>query len=153
MPLFLRRGAEPVDGGAQPLDGLVPAHHAGQVHAAAGGALLARQGDAQGVQQPAVLVLHPLGQSLAGVEQAILNYICLLGWSPKGEYAEQEIFSLPELVRIWDPAGISKSPAIFDPLKLRAINAEYIRRLSPEEFRRKAEPWIDSAVHCPGSHG
>ena len=81
--------------------------------------------------------------------QAILNYICLLGWSPKGEYAEQEIFSLPELVRIWDPAGISKSPAIFDPLKLRAINAEYIRRLSPEEFRRKAEPWIDSAVHCP----
>ena len=81
--------------------------------------------------------------------QAILNYICLLGWSPKGEYAEREIFTLPELVEIWDPAGISKSPAIFDPLKLRAINAEYIRRLSPEEFRRKAEPWIDSAVHCP----
>ena len=79
----------------------------------------------------------------------LLNYICLLGWSPKGEYAEQEIFTLPELVRIWDPAGISKSPAIFDPLKLRAINAEYIRRLSPEEFRQKADPWIDSAVHCP----
>ncbi len=81
--------------------------------------------------------------------QAILNYICLLGWSPKGEYAEQEIFTLPELVKIWDPAGISKSPAIFDPLKLRAINAEYIRRLSPEEFRAKADSWIDSAVHCP----
>ncbi len=81
--------------------------------------------------------------------QAILNYICLLGWSPRGEYAEQEIFTLPELVKIWDPAGISKSPAIFDPLKLRAINAEYIRRLSPEEFRAKADPWIDSAVHFP----
>ena len=81
--------------------------------------------------------------------QAILNYICLLGWSPKGEYAEQEIFTLPELVKIWDPVGISKSPAIFDPLKLRAINAEYIRRLSPEEFRAKADSWIDSAVHCP----
>ena len=40
-------------------------------------------------------------------------------------------------------------PAIFDPLKLRAINAEYIRRLSPEEFQKKAEPWIDSAVHSP----
>ena len=63
--------------------------------------------------------------------EAILNYICLLGWSPKGEYAEQEIFSLADLVRIWTPDGISKSPAIFDPLKLRAINAEYIRRLSP----------------------
>ena len=80
---------------------------------------------------------------------AILNYICLLGWSPKGEYAEQEIFSLPELVKIWSPDGISKSPAIFDPLKLRAINAEYIRRLSPEEFQKKAEPWIDQAVHTP----
>ena len=55
--------------------------------------------------------------------EAVLNYICLLGWSPKGEYAEQEIFSLPELVKIWSPDGISKSPAIFDPLKLRAINA------------------------------
>ena len=81
--------------------------------------------------------------------EAVLNYICLLGWSPKGEYAEQEIFSLPELVKIWSPDGISKSPAIFDPLKLRAINAEYIRRLSPEEFQKKAEPWIDSAVHTP----
>ena len=81
--------------------------------------------------------------------EAILNYICLLGWSPKGEYAEQEIFSLDELVKIWSPDGISKSPAIFDPLKLRAINAEYIRRLSPEEFQKKAEPWIDQAVHTP----
>ena len=81
--------------------------------------------------------------------EAILNYICLLGWSPRGEYAEQEIFSLPELVKIWTPEGISKSPAIFDPLKLRAINAEYIRRLSPEAFLAKAEPWIDEAVHTP----
>ena len=79
--------------------------------------------------------------------EAVLNYICLLGWSPRGEYAEQEIFSLADLVKIWTPDGISKSPAIFDPLKLRAINAEYIRRLSPEEFQKKAEPWIDSAVH------
>lgn len=79
---------------------------------------------------------------------AIMNYICLLGWSPKGEYAEQEIFSLDELKSIWEPGGLSKSPAIFDMLKLRAINAEYIRRLSPEEFLQKAEPWIDSAVHC-----
>ena len=80
---------------------------------------------------------------------AILNYICLLGWSPKGEYAEQEIFSLDELRKVWSPDGISKSPAIFDPLKLRAINAEYIRRLSPEDFLAAAEPWIDQAVHAP----
>ena len=81
--------------------------------------------------------------------EAIMNYICLLGWSPRGEYAEQEIFTLDELKKVWEPSGISKSPAIFDPLKLRAINAEYIRRLSPEQFLAKAEPWIDSAVKRP----
>ena len=41
------------------------------------------------------------------LSEAVMNYICLLGWSPKGEYAEQEIFSLPELVKIWSPEGIS----------------------------------------------
>ena len=75
---------------------------------------------------------------------AVLNYILLLGWSPKGE---EEIFSLEEMVKIFDESGISKSPAIFDPLKLRALNAAYIRRLSPEEFRKMADPWIDQAVH------
>ncbi|MGN0984267.1 MAG: glutamate--tRNA ligase, partial [Gemmiger sp.] len=38
-------------------------------------------------------------------------------------------------------------PAIFDPLKLRAINAAYIRALPAAEFRRLADPFIDSAVH------
>ncbi|MFI3169253.1 MAG: glutamate--tRNA ligase [Faecalibacterium sp.] len=80
------------------------------------------------------------------LSQAILNYICLLGWSPRGEYAEQEIFSMEELIRVWDAAGISKSPAIFDPMKLRAINAAYIRNLSPDEFLQMAEPWINCAV-------
>ena len=77
---------------------------------------------------------------------AVLNYLLLLGWAPEGE---QEIFTLDEMVNIWDPARISKSPAIFDPLKLRAINAAYIRALPAEEFRRLADPFIDSAVHRP----
>ena len=76
---------------------------------------------------------------------AVLNYLLLLGWAPEGE---QEIFTLDEMIKIWDPARISKSPAIFDPLKLRAINAAYIRALPAEEFRRLADPFIDSAVHC-----
>ena len=75
---------------------------------------------------------------------AVLNYLLLLGWAPEGE---QEIFSLDQMVKIWDPTRISKSPAIFDPLKLRAINAAYIRALPAEEFRRLADPFIDSAVH------
>ncbi|MGN0976259.1 MAG: glutamate--tRNA ligase [Gemmiger sp.] len=75
---------------------------------------------------------------------AVLNYLLLLGWAPEGE---QEIFSLDEMVKIWDPARVSKSPAIFDPLKLRAINAAYIRALPAAEFRRLADPFIDRAVH------
>ena len=75
---------------------------------------------------------------------AVLNYLLLLGWAPEGE---QELFSLEEMVKIWDPARVSKSPAIFDPLKLRAINAAYIRALPAEEFRRLADPFIDRAVH------
>ncbi len=73
------------------------------------------------------------------LSDAIVNYIALLGWSPKGE---REIFSLPELVEEFDISGLSKSPAIFDPLKLRAINGEYIRALSEDEFAKVAEPYI-----------
>ena len=62
------------------------------------------------------------------LKDAILNYIALLGWSPKGD---NEIFTLEELVKEFDVAGISKSPAIFDTQKLNYINGEYIRRLSP----------------------
>ncbi|MFA9380334.1 MAG: glutamate--tRNA ligase [Acetanaerobacterium sp.] len=74
---------------------------------------------------------------------AVLNYIALLGWSPGGE---NEIFTLEGMVAAFDAHGISKSPAIFDTQKLRHINGEYIRRLSPEEFARIAAPWIKKSV-------
>ncbi len=74
---------------------------------------------------------------------AVINYVALLGWSPGGE---QEIFSLPELIEIFDLKGISKSPAIFDIEKLKYFNAEYIRALSPEAFAAVAEPFIRQAV-------
>ena len=80
---------------------------------------------------------------------AVLNYVALLGWSPRGEQAEQEIFSMDELKAAFDMAGISKSPAIFDIEKLRYFNAEYIRRMSAEDFAKVAEPWIRKAVKNP----
>ena len=80
---------------------------------------------------------------------AVLNYVALLGWSPRGEQAEQEIFSLDELKAAFEMSGISKSPAIFDIEKLRYFNAEYIRRMSAEDFARVAEPWIRKAVQNP----
>jgi glutamyl-tRNA synthetase len=77
---------------------------------------------------------------------AVLNYVALLGWSPKSELSEQEIFSLEELVGAFDIAGISKSPAIFDIVKLDHFNATYLRALSPEDFAKVAEPFIRQAV-------
>ena len=77
---------------------------------------------------------------------AVINYVTLLGWSPRGE---QEIFSLQELVDCFDLAGISKSPAIFDIEKLKYFNSEYIRAMSPEAFAKVAEPYIRQAVKNP----
>ena len=78
--------------------------------------------------------------------EAILNYVALLGWSPRGEIAEQEVFSLEELAKVFDLAGMSKSPAIFDLEKLTHFNALYLRAMSPEAFAKAAEPYIRSAV-------
>lgn len=77
---------------------------------------------------------------------AVINYVALLGWSPSGERAEQEIFSKEELIDAFDTKGISKSPAIFDIEKLRYFNAEYIRRLTPEQFHAVAEPFIRQGI-------
>ncbi|MCI5754628.1 MAG: glutamate--tRNA ligase [Clostridiales bacterium] len=78
--------------------------------------------------------------------EAVVNYVALLGWSPKGE---REIFSLPELAEAFDLSGISKSPAIFDKEKLTYFNAEYIKAMEPAAFAKAAEPWIRQAVKNP----
>ena len=80
---------------------------------------------------------------------AILNYVALLGWAPKGELGEQEIFSLEELVKAFDIAGISESPAIFDIDKLTYFNATYLRSMAPEDFAKAAEPYIRQSVKNP----
>ena len=74
---------------------------------------------------------------------AVINYVALLGWSPGGE---QEIFSMDQLMDVFEMSGISKSPAIFDKTKLRYFNAEYIRAMSAEDFAAVAEPFIRQAV-------
>ena len=78
--------------------------------------------------------------------EAILNYVALLGWSPRGDIAEQEVFSLQELAKAFDLAGMSKSPAIFDIEKLTHFNAIYLRAMTPEAFADAARPYIRQAV-------
>jgi glutamyl-tRNA synthetase len=77
--------------------------------------------------------------------EAILNYVALLGWNPKSEV---EKFSLTELVDAFDVSGISKSSAVFDEVKLRWLNALYIKELPPQRFHSLAAPYY-RAISTP----
>ncbi len=79
--------------------------------------------------------------------EAIVNYITLLGWAPK---ENREIFTIDELIEIFDIKGISKSPAIFDPEKLRWMNGEYIKAMDFEDFYKMAESVLKNAIKTEG---
>lgn len=83
------------------------------------------------------------------LSDAILNYVTLLGWSPKGDIAEQEFFTMEELIQVFDIDGISKSPSAFDMEKLKYFNSHYIRSMTPEAFAKAAEPYIRQTVQNP----
>lgn len=75
--------------------------------------------------------------------EAIVNYIALLGWSPEDN---REIFSLEELIREFDYRRISKSPAVFDSVKLRWMNGEYIKAMDFDKFYETAEPYLKKVL-------
>ena len=77
------------------------------------------------------------------LSEAVVNYVALLGWSPSDN---QEIFSLEELVKVFDYHNISKSPAVFDMVKLRWMNGEYIKAMDFDKFYQMAEPYIKKVI-------
>ena len=83
------------------------------------------------------------------LNEAVVNYVALLGWAPRGELAEREFFTLDELAAVFDIEGVSKSPAAFDMAKLTYFNASYLRSMAPEDFAKAAEPWIRRSVTNP----
>lgn len=78
------------------------------------------------------------------VNEAIVNYVALLGWSPEDN---REIFSLKELAEVFDYHHMSKSPAVFDMNKLRWMNGEYIKAMDFDTFYEKALSYIKEALH------
>ncbi len=72
------------------------------------------------------------------VKEAIINYIALLGWSPKDN---TEKFTLEEMVEKFDISGLSHSPSIFDEVKMRYINSLYVKEMSEEAFHEYALPF------------
>ena len=77
------------------------------------------------------------------LSEAVVNYIALLGWSPE---ENREIFSLEELIQEFDYKRISKSPAVFDNVKLRWMNGEYIKAMDFDRFYDMAEPYLKEAL-------
>nr|MCR5426488.1 glutamate--tRNA ligase [Lachnospiraceae bacterium] len=77
------------------------------------------------------------------ITEAIVNYVALLGWSPEDN---REIFSLQELIEAFDYHRISKSPAVFDIVKLRWMNGEYFKAMDPEKFYEMAEPYLKKSL-------
>lgn len=75
--------------------------------------------------------------------EAVVNYVALLGWSPS---EDREIYSLEELVKAFDYHRINKSPAVFDVVKLKWMNGEYIKKMDFETFYTAAEPYIKEVI-------
>lgn len=75
--------------------------------------------------------------------EAIINYIALLGWSPK---SNTEKMTMQELIDTFNVEGLSKSGSIFDEEKMKWLNSQYIKELAPEKFLELATPWFDKSV-------
>ena len=77
------------------------------------------------------------------LSEAVVNYVALLGWSPA---EDREIYSLEELVQAFDYRRINKSPAVFDIVKLKWMNGEYIKAMDPDKFYEMAEPYLKKTL-------
>ena len=75
--------------------------------------------------------------------EAIVNYIALLGWSPKDD---SEKMTMEELIERFSVDGISKSGSIFDEPKMKWLNGLYVHELSLEKFHEYALPWYEKSA-------
>ena len=71
---------------------------------------------------------------------AMLNYLVRLGWS----HGDQEFFSRPELIEVFDLEHIGRSAGVFDPEKLLSINADHIRATPIDELVEPLKPFLKS---------
>ena len=75
--------------------------------------------------------------------EAVVNFVALLGWCPQDN---TEIFSLEELVKAFDYHHMSKSPAVFDMVKLKWMNGEYMKAMDDDKFYQMALPYMKEVI-------
>lgn len=75
------------------------------------------------------------------LREAMVNYLARLGWA----HGDQEVFSLEELVRLFDLRQVGAAGAIFDRAKLEWLNGHWLRALPPDELAARWRPFLERA--------
>ncbi len=78
--------------------------------------------------------------------EGLLNYLALLGWSLS---ADDDHFSMAQLVEAFDISKVNANPARFDLKKAEAINARHLRELAPEDFVSRLVPYLQAPGLLP----
>lgn len=76
------------------------------------------------------------------VPEGLLNYLALLGWSLS---ADEDVFTVEQLVAHFDVHDVLANPARFDLKKATAINGTHVRMLDPQDFRDRLVPYLRAA--------
>lgn len=71
--------------------------------------------------------------------ETIINFMALLGWSPK---SNEEIFSLEELIKTFDISHVNSTNPVFNLEKLDWFNSQWIRKLSHKELIERLGPFV-----------
>jgi glutamyl-tRNA synthetase len=80
--------------------------------------------------------------------EAVFNYLCLLGWTPK---LDGEKFTAAQAVQLFDIADIHHSNARFDMTKCTWLNQQHLRDLSGPALLEHARPWLEKGGVVIGS--
>jgi glutamyl-tRNA synthetase len=83
------------------------------------------------------------------IPEGMINYLSLLGWSLS---ADQDIFSVDDLIANFDVADVKPNPARFDQKKLEAINADHIRLLEPADFAARLRSYLEEYKGFPADY-
>ena len=79
--------------------------------------------------------------------EALLNYLVRLGWS----YGDQEIFSIDEMIKLFDISAVNQSASSFNPEKLLWINQQHIIAAPAERLGRELVPYLEQVGLDPGN--
>jgi glutamyl-tRNA synthetase len=74
--------------------------------------------------------------------EGLLNYLALLGWAISGD---RDIFSMEEMVAVFDIGDVNPNPARFDLKKAEAINGAHMRLLSLADMTQRVVPYLADA--------